>query len=495
MLPIPNGDDVHAVAEARPQEQPPPVRAAAPVRSRSGADPRDPVIVTAVRTPVGKAVRGSLRHVRPEDLGALVLREAVSRTPGLAPEDVDDVLIGCAMPEGEQGLNLGRIVVLRAGFPAAVPALTVNRFCASGLQAIAMAAERIRCGAADVVVAGGAESMSCVPMSGYRPLPNPYLVEHYPEVYMAMGHTAEEVARRYGVTRERQDAFALESHRKAAAAWAAGRFRAELVPVEIAGQELAGLAGPPGAEGHGGTGAGAGRRPGPTGPESAGPGPTDAAGAGPLGRAASPGPSVPRARAGTAAEVRSAVFDTDECVRRDTTPEALAKLKPAFLAAGGTVTAGNASPMSDGAAAVVVLSRARAEALGLRPLAVFRAFAVAGVEPEIMGVGPVLAIPKALRLAGIDRDDVDLFELNEAFAAQALHVIDKLELDPGKVNVNGGAIALGHPLGCTGAKLSVTLMHEARRRGDCRYGVVSMCVGGGMGAAGVFEFEPGDGAT
>jgi acetyl-CoA acyltransferase len=399
----------------------------------AGITGREAVIVAAVRTPVGKAYRGSLRHARPEDLGGLVVREAVRRTPGLTPEEIDDVMIGCAMPEGEQGLNMGRIVALRAGLPHSVSGITINRFCSSGLQSIAMAAERIWCGGADAVVAGGVESMSCVPMTGNRPLPNPYLVEHAPEIYMSMGHTAEEVARRFGISREKQDAFAVDSHRKAAAAVMAGRFAEELVPVETIEVSLDGD----------------GRR-----RESRG------------------------------------VLAQDEGVRPDTSMAGLAKLKPAFLA-GGTVTAGNASQMSDGAAAAVVMSSAKAEQLGLVPMAVFRSFAVAGVAPDVMGIGPVAAIPKALKLAGISQEDVDLFEINEAFASQAVYVVEKLGIDPAKVNVNGGAIALGHPLGCTGTKLTVTLLHEARRRGS-RFGVVSMCIGGGMGAAGVFEFIPGD---
>jgi len=391
---------------------------------------REAVIVTAVRTPVGKAHKGSLAGVRPEDLGGLIVREAVARTPGLAPEAIDDVIIGCAMPEGEQGLNLGRIVALRAGLPDSVPGLTVNRFCASGLQSIAMAAERILSGGAEAIVAGGVESMSSVPMSGYRPLPNPYLTEHRPEVYMAMGCTAEEVAKRYGVSRERQDAFAADSHRKAAAAAAAGRFAGELAPVPVEQRSLDGS-----------------------------------------GRLLT----------------RSFRFEADEGIRPDTSEEVLAALRPAFLA-GGTVTAGNTSQMSDGASAVIVMSRAKAEELGLRPLAVYRSFAVAGVAPEVMGIGPAEAIPKALKLAGIGKEQIDLFEINEAFASQCLAVMDCLELDPSKVNVNGGAIALGHPLGCTGNKLTVALLHEAARRAAA-FGVVSMCVGGGMGAAAVFEFN------
>lgn len=392
---------------------------------------REAVIVAAVRTPIGKAKKGALRHVRPDDLGALVVREALARVPGLKPEAVDDVIFGCAIPEAEQGLNIARIIALRAGLPTTVPGVTVNRFCSSGLQAIADAAQRIMCGFADVIVAGGVESMSLVPMTGNKVSPNPYLVDHFPEVYMSMGHTAERVARRFGITREDQDAFALRSHRRAAAAIAAGRFRDEIVPVEVTERGVD-----------------------------------------------EDGRLVERTR----------LFDTDEGVRPDTSLEALARLKPVF-AAGGTVTAGNASQTSDGAAAVVVMAAEKAEELGVKPLGVFRSFAVAGVDPDIMGVGPVEAIPKALKLAGVRQQDVDLIELNEAFASQAVHCIRALELDEARVNVNGGAIALGHPLGCTGARQTVTLLYElARRKG--RYGVVSMCIGGGMGAAGVFEALP-----
>jgi len=389
---------------------------------------REAIIVSAVRTPVGKAKKGSLAQTRADDLGKYVLEAAVGRVPGLGKEDVEDCIIGCAMPEGEQGLNVARIIALSAGFPASVPALTINRFCASGLQAIAFAAERIMTGGADVIVAGGVESMSRVPMTGFKLSPNPRLVQEMPQIYITMGHTAENVAERFGVSREEQDRFAARSHEKAARAIREGRFREEIVPVPVEWKEL------------------------------------DENGK---------------------VRVRSFAFDTDEGVRPDTTPETLARLKPVFRM-GGTVTAGNSSQMSDGAAAAVVMSRERAEALGLKPLAAFRSFAVSGVEPEIMGVGPVKAIPKALRMAGITMDDVKLFEINEAFASQCVQVIKELEIDEDKVNVNGGAIALGHPLGCTGAKLTATLIHELRRRGG-GYGVVSMCVGGGMGAAGVFE--------
>lgn len=391
---------------------------------------REAVIVTAVRTPVGKARKGSLSTTRPEDLGAIVVREAVNRTPGLSDREIEDAIIGCAMPEGEQGLNMARMITILAGLPNEVPSLTVNRFCSSGLQTIAMAAERIMCGFADVIIAGGVESMSHVPMSGYRPLPHPGLVERYPEVYMSMGHTAEEVARRYRIDRKKQDAFAAESHRKAATAIAQGRFKDEIVPVQ--------------------------------------------------------GSKYVQDSQGKW-QRQNFKLEHDEGVRPDTTVEVLSRLRPVFME-GGTVTAGNSSQMSDGAAAVVVMSRERAEKMGLKPLAVFRSFAAAGVDPEVMGIGPVEAIPKALNMAGITIDQVDLFEINEAFASQCVYIIEHLGLDPEKVNVNGGAIALGHPLGCTGAKLTVTLLHEAQRRGS-RYGVVSMCIGGGMGAAAVFEFE------
>ncbi len=389
---------------------------------------RDAVIVAAVRTAVGKAHKGTLRHMRPDDMAAAVLAEAVRRVPGLRPEEIDDVILGCAMPEGEQGMNVARIAALRAGFPYTVPAMTVNRFCSSGLQTIALATERIAAGFADVILAGGTESMSLVPMGGYKIAPNPYLVEHYPDVYLSMGLTAENLARKYGISREEQDRFALRSHERAIAAIDAGKFRDEIVPLRVPIEEL------------------------------------DERGR-------------PR--------VREILFDTDEGPRRDTSLEALARLKPVFHV-DGTVTAGNASQMSDGAAAVVVMAREKAEALGIRPLGKLIAYAVAGVPPEEMGIGPVEAIPKALRMAGLHLDDVGLIELNEAFAAQALVVIKLLELDLQKVNVNGGAIALGHPLGCTGAKLTATLLYEMQRR-SVRYGMVTMCIGGGMGAAGIFE--------
>ncbi|MHB9145997.1 MAG: acetyl-CoA C-acyltransferase [Symbiobacteriia bacterium] len=394
---------------------------------------REAVIVTGVRTPVGKAPKGTLKDVRPDEMAALVIKEAIARTPGLEPKEVDDVILGCAFPEGEQGMNVARVAIMRAGLPNSVPGMTLNRFCSSGLQSIAMAAERIMVGSAEVIIAGGVESMSRVPMGGYKPAPNPYLMSNYPESYMGMGHTAEEVARRYGISRQDQDAFALASHTKAAAAIQSGRFKGEIVPV-------------------------------------------------PVKKAALVNGKVKESEV---------LFDTDEGVRYDSTLEALAKLKPAFQL-GGTVTAGNSSQTSDGAAAVMIMSAERAERLGLKPIAIYRAFAAAGVDPDVMGIGPVAAIPKALALAGITIADLDLVELNEAFAAQSLAVVRELEIDPAIVNVNGGAIALGHPLGCTGGKLTATIMAEAQRRlaagKKARYGVVSMCVGGGMGAAGVFEF-------
>ncbi|MDR9855361.1 acetyl-CoA C-acetyltransferase [Paenibacillus sp. VCA1] len=389
---------------------------------------KEAVIVSVARTAVGKAKKGSLAQTRADDLGKAVLEAVIDRAPGLRKEDVEDIIIGCAMPEGEQGLNFARIMSLYAGFPVTVPALTINRFCSSGLQAIAFAAERIMLGHAEVLIAGGVESMSHVPMTGFKVSPNPKLVADMPEVYMGMGHTAEEVAERFGISREDQDRFAARSHAKAAEAIAEGKFREEIVPIQV---ELKAV---------------------------------DEKGK---------------------VQSRSFTFDTDEGVRPDTTPEILGKLKPSFKL-GGTVTAGNASQTSDGAAAVVVMSREKADALGLKPLATFRSFALSGVEPEIMGVGPVKAIPKALQMAGITQDDVKLFEINEAFASQCVHIIRELNIDEEKVNVNGGAIALGHPLGCTGAKLTTTLIGELRRRGG-GYGVVSMCIGGGMGAAGVFE--------
>jgi len=389
---------------------------------------REAVIVSAVRTAVGKAPKGTLRATRPDDLGAAAIGGALERVPGLDRREIEDVIVGCAMPEGEQGMNVARICALRAGLPIESAAMTINRYCASGLQSIALAAERIRGGGADVIVAGGTESMSMVPMGGNKISMNPALVAERPGAYLSMGLTAERLARRYGITREESDAFSYESHQKALAAQAGGRFDAEIVTVRV----------------HFTT------------PDEK---------------------SKPRR-----IEIE---FKADEGPRADTSIEALSKLKPVFHAK-GTVTAGNSSQMSDGAAAAVVVSEERANALGLKPLARFLSFAYAGCEPEEMGIGPVYAIPKALKLAGLTLDQIDLIELNEAFAVQALSVIKQLGLDPARVNVNGGAIALGHPLGCTGAKLTATILQEMKRR-NARYGMVTMCVGGGMGAAGIFE--------
>ena len=385
-------------------------------------------VISAVRTAVGRAYRGSLKDTRPDDLGAAAIRGAVERVPNLDPARIDDVIFGCAMPEGEQGMNVARICALSAGLPDSVPAVTINRFCSSGLQAIAMAAERILAGFADVVVAGGTESMTMVPMGGNKPSFNGEIIDTRPEIFMPMGLTAEEVARRYKVTREDQDQFAYHSHRKAIAAIAAGKFRDEIVPVNTV---------------------------------------------------------VFHPRDGGRPVRKEIVFDTDEGPRGDTTVEALAKLRPAFDAK-GTVTAGNASQMSDGAAAAVVVSEKALKELGAEPLARFLGFAVAGVAPEVMGIGPVEAVPKLLKRLRVKLTRVDLVELNEAFAAQSLPVIRELMLDPDKVNVNGGAIAMGHPLGCTGAKLTATLLHEMKRR-NASLGLVTMCIGGGMGAAGLFE--------
>ena len=393
------------------------------------------VIVSSVRTPVGKASKGALRATRPDDLAAIALREAVARAKGLDPKEIEDVILGCAMPEGEQGMNVARIASLRAGLPVDVSAMTINRFCSSGLQAIAIAAERILAGHGDVAVAGGTESMSMVPMGGNKISPNPWLMDNYPDAYLSMGLTAENLAKKYGITREQADEFSLTSHQKALAAIAGGKFKEEIVPVEVSYSLL---------------------------------------------EASANGAS----NGGKAKAVR-VVFDVDEGPRADTSLEALAKLKPAFHAR-GVVTAGNSSQMSDGAAAVVVMSGERARALGLKPLARFVSFATAGCPPEEMGVGPVYAIPKALKRAALTLDQIDVIELNEAFAAQALSVIKLAGLDPKRVNVNGGAIALGHPLGCTGAKLTATILRELERR-NARYGMVTMCVGGGMGAAGIFE--------
>jgi acetyl-CoA acyltransferase len=405
----------------------------------------EPVIVSSVRTPVGKAFKGSLRATRPDDLAALAIREALARVPGLDAKEIDDVILGCAMPEGEQGMNVARIAALRAGLPIETSAMTVNRFCSSGLQAIAIAAERIRAGAAQVIVAGGTESMTMVPMGGNTVSPNPWLVDHHPDAYINMGLGTENIARKFGITREQADRFSVESHKKALAAIAAGHFKEETVPVEVKITAVA--------NGHG---------------SSSG----SASGSG-------------TAKAAAKAATQSFTFETDEGPRADTSLEALAKLKPAFHVK-GTVTAGNSSQMSDGAAAAVVMSDERAKALGLEPLARFVAYATAGVLPEEFGIGPVAAIPKALKLAALSLNDIAVFELNEAFAAQSLAVIQQAGLDPARVNPNGGAIALGHPLGCTGAKLTATILRELQRR-NARYGMVTMCIGGGMGAAGILE--------
>jgi acetyl-CoA acyltransferase len=399
------------------------------------------VIVSSVRTPVGKAFKGSLRATRPDDLAALTIKEALARVPGLDAKEIDDVILGCAMPEGEQGMNVARIAALRAGLPIETSAMTVNRFCSSGLQAIAMAAERIRGGAAQVIVAGGTESMTMVPMGGNKVSPNPWLVDHNPDAYINMGLGTENIARKFGITREQADQFSVDSHKKALAAIAAGHFKDETVPVEVKITAVAN-----------GNGASSGNAKG-----------------------------KPAAKAAT----QTFTFETDEGPRADTSLEALAKLKPAFHVK-GTVTAGNSSQMSDGAAAAVVMSEERAKALGLKPLGRFVAYATAGVLPEEFGIGPVAAIPKVLKLAGLTLKDIAVFELNEAFAAQALAVIQQAGLDPTRVNPNGGAIALGHPLGCTGAKLMASILRELERR-NARYGMVTMCIGGGMGAAGIFE--------
>ena len=389
---------------------------------------RDAVIVSAVRTAVGKAPKGTFRNTRPDEMGAAVIKEALGRVAGLELAEVEDVIMGCAMPEAEQGMNVARAAAIRAGLPVETSAMTINRFCSSGLQSIAMAADRIRSGGAEVIVAGGLETMSMIPMGGHIIRPNPYLVEHYPDFYLNMGLATENVARKYEVSREEQDEFALRSHQRAAAALDADKFKEETVPVSVVVEELDGR----------------GKK-----------------------------------------QRREVVFDKDEGVRRDSTIEGLAKLKPAFHVK-GTITAGNASQMSDGAAAAIVMSDERAKQLGAKPMARFVAYATAGCPPEEMGIGPVFAIPKALKLAGLTLADIDVIELNEAFAAQSLAVIKTLGLDPDKVNVNGGAIALGHPLGCTGAKLTASILRELERRNG-RYGMVTMCVGGGMGAAGIFE--------
>ena len=388
---------------------------------------REVVIVSSLRTPVGRAFRGTLRSTRPDELAAIAIKSALERVPQLDPKEIEDVILGCAMPEAEQGMNVARIAALRAGLPVETSAMTINRFCSSGLQAIAMAAERIGSGGAEVIVAGGTESMTMIPMGGNKISPNPWLVDHYPDAYLSMGLTAERLARRFSITREQADEFSLHSHQKALAAIQAGKFEDETVAVPVS--------------------------------------------------FTTPNGSKPKKQ--------EIVFKVDEGPRADTSLEALAALKPAFHVA-GTVTAGNSSQMSDGAAAAVVMSGERAQALGIRPLVRYVSFATAGYKPEEMGLGPVYAIPKALKLAGLKLSEIDVIELNEAFAAQSLAVIKEAGLDPDRVNPNGGAIALGHPLGCTGAKLTASVIRELKRRNG-KYGLVTMCVGGGMGAAGIFE--------
>ena len=388
---------------------------------------RDVIIASAVRTPVGRAFKGTLRATRPDELAAAAIKGALERIPQLDPKEIEDVILGCAMPEAEQGMNVARIASLRAGLPVEVSALTINRFCSSGLQSIALAAERIIAGGADVIVAGGTESMSMIPMGGHKISPNPWLVDHYPDTYLSMGLTAERLAQRFGITREAADQFSLQSHQKALAAIQRGKFDDEVVPVPVS--------------------------------------------------FSTPNGSKPKRQ--------EIVFKMDEGPRADTSLDALMSLKPAFHVK-GTVTAGNSSQMSDGAAAAVVMSAERAQALGIKPLARYLSFATAGYKPEEMGLGPVYAIPKVLKMAGLKLSDIDVIELNEAFAAQSLAVIKEGGLDPEKINPNGGAIALGHPLGCTGAKLTASVIRELKRRNG-RYGMVTMCVGGGMGAAGIFE--------
>ena len=402
--------------------------------SDQNQNPRDAVIVAAVRTPIGKAKRGSLATARPDMLAAEVIEELLRRVEGFDPSQVEDVILGCAFPEGEQGMNMARMVALKAGLPNSVPGETINRFCSSGLQSIAHAAYQIMSGQADVIIAGGTESMTMVPMTGYKFAPDPEFAIECPESYTSMGLTAENVAEKYGISREDQDAFALRSHQKAVAAIEAGKFDEEVVPIEVEIVE-------PGTDGK----------------------PTR----------------------------RTVRLEKDEGPRADTSPEALKKLRPAFKE-GGTVTAGNSSQMSDGAAAVLIMSRQKADELGLKPLVRFVSFAVGGVPPELMGIGPIAAVPKALEKAGLELEDIDVIELNEAFAAQSLAVIRELGMDEEKVNVNGGAIALGHPLGCTGAKLTTQIISEMKRR-NARYGMVTMCIGGGMGAAGIFENLQNDG--
>lgn len=388
---------------------------------------RDAVIVESLRTAIGKAPRGALKDTRPDDMAGTVIRAAIEKVPGLETSMIEDVIIGCATPEAEQGMNVARQASWLAGIPKEASAVTINRFCSSGLQAIAFAAERIRCGWADCIIAGGTETMSLIPMGGNKIAPNPRLVDEWPDFYLNMGLTAENLARKYGISREEADQFSYQSHQKAIAAIQAGRFEDEIVPLKVRTVELEG-----------------GKR-----------------------------------------VVHEKVFDVDEGPRADTSLEALAKLRPAFHAK-GSVTAGNSSQTSDGAAASIVMSDEKAKEIEAKPIARMIAYATAGVAPDYMGIGPVYAVPKALKIAGLQLDQIELIELNEAFAAQALSVVKELGIDLNKVNVNGGAVALGHPLGCTGAKLTATLLHEMQRR-KSRYGMVTMCVGGGMGAAGIFE--------
>jgi acetyl-CoA acyltransferase len=388
---------------------------------------REAVIVSAVRTAIARAVDGSFRNTRVEHTATEVVKEALKRAKGLNPQDIDDLVLGCSFPEAEAGMNLGRIIALKAGLPNTVPGRTVNRFCASGLESIALACERIMCGFADVIIAVGAEHMTLVPMGGNKPMPDPDLVKTLPAAYITMGLTAENVASRFNISRQEQDAFAFDSHQKAVKALREGRFKEQILPIKV----------------------------------------------------------IDRNFENGKAVRRDKVFDTDECVRADTSLEKLANLRPLFRA-GGTVTAGNSCPLNDAASAVVVMSGDKAKQLGLKPMGVFRSIGVAGVDPEVMGIGPVFAIPKALKYAGISLNQVDLIELNEAFASQSVYVVKTLGIDMNKLNVNGGSIALGHPLGCTGVYLTTKLLHEMERR-KARFGVVTMCIGGGMGAAGVFE--------
>jgi acetyl-CoA acyltransferase len=390
---------------------------------------RDAVVVSATRTALARAMNGTLKHTRPEHTATEVVKEAVKRAKGLKPEDIDDLVMGCSFPEAEMGMNIGRVIALKAGLPTSVPGMTVNRYCASGLDAIAIACQRVMCGFADVMIGAGVEHMTAVPMGGNKPLPDPEVMQTFPEIYITMGLTAENVASRFNISREDQDAFAYESHQKAIAALNEGRFKDQILPLTV----------------------------------------------------------TTRSFENGKVKVEEKVFDTDECVRFDTSLDRLAKLRPLFRA-GGSVTAGNSCPMNDGAAAVVIMSREKAKELGLKPMAVFRSFGVGGVDPDIMGIGPVVAIPKAVKNAGLTLDQVDLIELNEAFASQSLYVVRELGVDMARLNVNGGSIALGHPLGCTGAYLTTKLLYELERR-KARYGMVTMCTGGGMGAAGIFERE------